>query len=64
MVDEQRIFEFQEGENKFNDDFEDFDATPCPQDWDRFMRQSSFPFEKTSVQTLSHNGQAYLQTQF
>jgi hypothetical protein len=64
MVDTRGLFEFQEGPNNFNDDFDDFDATPCPEDWDRFMRQSSFPFDKNTVQSLSHNGPAYSQTQF
>ena len=64
MEDVQGRLDYQKGANKFNDDFDDFDATPCPQDWDRYMRQSSFPFENNIVQTLSHNGPAYPLTKF
>jgi len=49
MVDEPGLFEFKQRDDKSLEEFDDFDATPCPQDWERYMRQSSLPtYDKNS----------------
>lgn len=42
LVDAPGLNEFnRQLQNQADEDFDDFDAVPCPQDWDRLIRQQS-----------------------
>ena len=46
IVNETHDFEFIQRTDKISECFDDFDATPCPLDWDRYRYQSSFAIEE------------------